>query len=89
MAESNSTKGWRQVGKGLLPPAVQHLRDMAQGLPRLNNKGQLMFLPKDDKGQNVVGTASANAMKDDSCLLDEAGVDKWEAELFPHAPNNY
>jgi hypothetical protein len=47
------SKGWDKVGKRLLPPTVQHSRDIAQDLARLNNKGQLYFLPKDKYRQNV------------------------------------
>ena len=56
-----SAENWVDVGLGKLHPIIQHLREVAADMPRLNNKGQFYWLPKNIKGENVVGVAAGNA----------------------------
>lgn len=88
MASNNS--GWDKVAKGLLPPVVQCLRDVAQDFPRLNQRGRLVVLPKGRNGRNVVGTAARKAMSDDQCsALDELSINNWIKRNLPNSPIYY
>jgi hypothetical protein len=68
------TDGWKKVGQGSLTPFVQHLRDVASNLPRLNSAGQFVLLPKDKNGKNISGPARNAVMQVNSkhVLLSDA-----------------